>query len=97
MDNSPKLRYEAHQKHEGHNRKSTRLSVLAGKLRFVSLPSSRLDKVVLLSTLCSLFISNSQFTKIKNIILVNVSIKVDSQQNSMSLSRAIYLEPNYVS
>ena len=35
MDNSPKLIYEAHQKHEEHNRKSTRLSVLAGKMRFV--------------------------------------------------------------
>jgi hypothetical protein len=29
--------------------------------------------------------------------LVNVSIKVEGQQNSMSLSRTIYLEPNYVS
>jgi hypothetical protein len=75
MDNSPKLRYEAHQKHEGHNRKSTRLSVLAGKLRFVSLPSSRLDKVVLLSTLCSLFISNPQFTKIKKLYWLMYQLK----------------------
>jgi len=27
MDNSWKLKYEAHQKQEGHNRKSTRFSV----------------------------------------------------------------------
>jgi hypothetical protein len=27
IDNSSKLKYEAHQKQEGHNRKSTRLSV----------------------------------------------------------------------
>jgi hypothetical protein len=75
MDNSPKLKYEAHQKHEGHNRKSTRLSVLAGKLRFVSLPSSRLDKVVLLSTLSSLFISISQFTKIKILFSLMYQLK----------------------
>ena len=56
MDNSPKLRYDAHQKHEGHNRKSTRLSVLAGKMRFVLLPSSMLDKVAFLSTSYSLSI-----------------------------------------
>ena len=56
MDNSSKLRYDAHQKHEGHNRKSTRLSVLAGKMRFVLLPSSMLDKVAFLSTLYSLSI-----------------------------------------
>jgi hypothetical protein len=58
MDNSPKLKYEAHQKHEGHNRKSTCLSVLAGKLRFVSLPAASLDKVVFVSTLSSLSISS---------------------------------------
>jgi hypothetical protein len=75
MDNSPKLKYEAHQKHEGHNRKSTRLSVLAGKLRFVSLPSSKLDKVVLLSTLSSLFISISQFTKIKILFSLMYQLK----------------------
>lgn len=75
MDNSPKLKYEAHQKHEGHNRKSTRLSVLAGKLRFVSLPSSRLDKVVLPSTLSSLFISISQFTKIKILFSLMYQLK----------------------
>ena len=56
MDNSPKLRYDAHQKHEGHNRKSTRLSVLAGKMRFVLFPSSMLAKVAFLSTLYSLSI-----------------------------------------
>ena len=44
MDNSPKLRYDAHQKDEGHNRKSTRLSMLAGKMRFVLFQSSMLVK-----------------------------------------------------
>ncbi|MGB7678377.1 MAG: hypothetical protein WBL49_06170 [Nitrososphaeraceae archaeon] len=58
MDNSWKLKYEAHQKQEGHNRKSTRFSVGVGMRRFVSLSSSRLDKVFSLRTLCSLSINN---------------------------------------
>jgi hypothetical protein len=54
MDNSWKLKYEAHQKQEGHNRKSTRFSVGVGMLRFVSLSCSRLDKVFSLRVLSSL-------------------------------------------
>jgi hypothetical protein len=48
MDKSPRLKYEAHQKHDSHNRKSTRLSVEKGMPRFDSLSISKLDKVFFL-------------------------------------------------
>ena len=58
MDNSWKLKYEAHQKQEGHNRKSTRFSVGVGTRGFVSLLYSRLDRVFSLRALCSLSNNN---------------------------------------
>jgi hypothetical protein len=58
MDNSWKLKYEAHQKQEGHNRKSTRLSVELGMRRLDSLPCFRPDKVFSLRALCSLSNNN---------------------------------------
>lgn len=57
IDNSPKLKYVAHQKHEGHNRKSTRLSMSFRILPTVSLPPSRLDKVFFLRSVCFLSIN----------------------------------------
>jgi hypothetical protein len=62
---SPKLKYVAHQKHEGHNRKSTRLSISLGILPTVALQPSRLDKVSFLWSVCFLSINIWWFTRLK--------------------------------
>ena len=50
-------RHEAHQKHEGHNVKCTRLSISSEILVVVLSPPSRTSKVLFLKIVCSLSIN----------------------------------------
>lgn len=59
-------RHEAHQKHEGHNRKFTRLSASFEILPPVSLPPSRKSKVVFLRIIFSLSINIWRLMTVKN-------------------------------
>ena len=65
-DISPELKYEAHQKHEGHNRKSTCLSIAFEILSTFSLPPSKANKVFFLRMACSLSINIWRFTSVKH-------------------------------
>ena len=64
-DISPKLKYEAHQKHEGHNRKSICLSIPFGILPIVLLPSLSANKVFFIKMICSLSINIWRFISVK--------------------------------
>ena len=64
-DTSLELKYEAHQKHEGHNRKSTRLPIAFEILSIFSLPLSKANKVFFLRMACSLSINIWRFTSVK--------------------------------
>jgi hypothetical protein len=56
---------EAHQKHEGHNRKFTPLSVSFGILPVVSILSDMTRRVFLLKIVCSSSINRWRFTQTK--------------------------------
>ncbi|HEX5978537.1 MAG TPA: hypothetical protein VFY68_14740, partial [Nitrososphaeraceae archaeon] len=55
--------HEAHQKHEGHNRKFTLLSVSIGTLPVVSILPGGTCKVFFLKTVCSSSIKRWRFTR----------------------------------